>query len=165
VRGDFYVQTSSEFDCTPFKALDSSGVIEGTFFCDGAAAGTSLSTSASGSRGPAPSLPTGGHTTLPSPAAIASVVVGAVIFVLVGLSSAAWLLVLKRRRRHRKSTTNPTTSTELGASASVQELPQGFHHERAELAAAPNHVSELHGDQGWRPREMIQATEVLEKDG
>ena len=73
--------------------------------------------------------------------AIAGIVVGTVVLITIA-SVIFWFLRSRRKRQHAQL----VNESEKITHPDKPELPQGRHHEKTELPAQPNHVSELTGD-------------------
>jgi hypothetical protein len=75
------------------------------------------------------------------------------------IALAAWYFWQKRR----SPGTSPDKEAEHAKTdekVTAVELPLGVHHEKSELEASPNQVSELTGDQKYRPRPPIESLPV-----
>ena len=152
VQGEADVQTTSSNDtvCNYFEGADS-GIINGRVTCT-----FDNSSATNGSSEPKPSASGSGgegdkpNKSGPSAGLIAGVVIGAIVAIAIA-ALAFWYLCIKRKRQSR-----PPTDI---SHPKDPELPLGGHHEKSELSADPNHVSELQGDR-QHLRDTTQAKEV-----
>jgi hypothetical protein len=127
VRGEFNMQSSGNLDCTAFKNDKGSGVIKGTFICAGeqGTPGTASSTPSSSPSSPSPPPPSSsGDLSGGAKGGIAAGAIGGVILVALGI-----YLIFRSRRSRAKSPESPND-----VDPGLPELPQGGHHEKAELS-------------------------------
>ncbi len=177
IRGDAVVETpsSNHTICDDFQKAKDAGFIKGLVTCKTGQSGASGNSSSSPTRSSdVPSSTASGgpaSTTTPSssggsnPDDVApnkskpssGLIAGAVIGVIVAIALAAlafWYFCVKRKRQRQ-----PKPPSRGAPHPKDPELPQGGHHEKTELPADPNHVSELHGDR-QHLRDTRQAKEV-----
>jgi hypothetical protein len=137
VNGNVYIRGATGLNCSVLSHVS----VNGTFDCEGAAAplgtsATGLSSAAKGSIG-------GG------------VAAGALLIIVLTV----WYFWQKRRSSSTFPNKDPEHKKTDGKVAAA-ELPLGRHHEKSELEASPNKVSELTGDQEYRSRPLIESLPV-----
>ena len=88
---------------------------------------------------------------------VASIVLAGAGFILISIA----VVALYSIRRRRWATSARTSRNDKLTGNETTELPQGRHYERAELAATPNQVAELNGDQQYRSAPPIESSAVV----
>lgn len=137
VNGNAYIRGATGLNCSVLSHVS----VNGTFDCEGTA--TPLGTSAAGLSSAAKGGIGGG------------VAAGALLIIVL----AVWYFWQKRRSSSTFSDKDPEHKKTDGKVAAA-ELPLGGHHEKSELEASPNKVSELTGDQEYWPRSSIESLPV-----
>lgn len=174
VNGDFYVRGATSLNCGLFNHV----YVNGTFDCEGTA--VPLSTSITTSPTSTATSPTSSHRSATgSTTSATSSGTSTASAASTGLSSAAKggigggvaggalvIIVLavwyfwQKRRSFSTFPDKGLGEKKTQGKIATAELPQGHHHERSELEASPNQVSELTGDQEYRPRPPIESLPV-----
>jgi hypothetical protein len=174
VKGNVYIRGATGLNCSLFNHVS----ISGTLDCEGTAVPLStpittgststatsrtsshqsatLSTASATSSGTSTASATSTGLSSAAKGGIGGGVAAGALFIIV---LAAWYFWQKRRSSSTFPDKDPEHKKTDGKVAAA-ELPLGRHHERSELEASPNQVSELTGDQEYRPRSPIQSLPV-----
>src|SRR5271156_6374784 len=164
VKGDVYIRGATGLNCSLFNHVS----IDGTFDCEGTAiplstsitTGSTSTTASRTSSHPSATLSTASATSMGlSSAAKGGIGGGVAAGALLIIVLAVWYFWQKRRSSSAFPDKDPEHKKTHGKVAAA-ELPLGRHHERSELGASPNQVSELTGDQEYRPRPPIESLPV-----
>jgi hypothetical protein len=164
VNGNVYIRGATGLNCSLFNHVSISGTLdyEGTAIplsTSITTGSTSTATSRTSSH-PSATLSTASVTSTGlSSAAKGGIGGGVAAGALLIIVLAVWYFWQKRR----SSSTFPDKDAKhkkTDGKVAGAELPLGRHHEKSELEASPNQVSELTGDQKYRPRPPIESLPV-----
>jgi hypothetical protein len=150
VKGNIYIRGATGLNCSLFNHVS----ISGTLDCEGTAVPLSTPTT-TGSTSTVTSATSTGLSTAAKGGIGGGVAAGALFII----ALAVWYSWQKRRSSSTSPDKDPEHKKTDGKIAAA-ELPLGRHHERSELQASPNQVSELTGDQEYRPRSPIRSLPV-----
>jgi hypothetical protein len=159
VKGNVYIRGATSLNCSLFNHVS----ISGTLHCEDTAVPLSTPTttgSASTATSRTSSHPSGilstASATSTGLSSAAKGGIGGGVAALFIIVLAVWYFWQKQRSSSTfldKGSEHKKTYEKVAAA----ELPLGHHHERSELEASPNQVSELTGDQEYRPRPLIES--------